>query len=146
MAQTQQHVEGSPRHAWGDEFCTRSPYLEGGEVFSLQKRKPDTSIAANDEIHQPDTLNFFRPRVAQRTTRFYASPLSIIVEESFPTMLEVPQSPPTNLNFRRVIDVEESKVDEKLWHIVAFLIILPRHIGPCILSPKKIYFPNCLQL
>src|SRR5450631_3806638 len=59
----------------GDEFCTRSPHLEDAKVFGSQKRKPDTPIGADDETHRPDTLNFSRPRVAQRTTRSHASPL-----------------------------------------------------------------------
>jgi hypothetical protein len=32
-------------------------------------------------------------------------------------MLEVPPPPPTNMDFRRVTTIQESKVDEKLWHI-----------------------------
>ena len=101
----------------GDEFCTRSPHLEGAEVFGSQKRKADTPIGDDDETHRPDTLNFSRPRVAQRTTRSQASPLPTIVEESSPPVLEVPPPPPTGLDFRRVTAVQESEVDEKLWHI-----------------------------
>ena len=80
-----------------------------------RKRKADTPIGAEDETHRPDTLNFSQPRVAQRTTRSQASPLSTIVEESSPSVLEVPP-PPTDLDFHRVIVVQESEVDEKLWH------------------------------
>lgn len=79
----------------GEEFCTRSPHLEGAEVFGSQKRKPDHPIGADDETHRPDTVNFSRPRVAQRTTRSHASPLPTIVEESSPSVLEVP--PPLSL-------------------------------------------------
>src|ERR1700737_3725474 len=98
----------------GEEFCTRSPHLEGAEIFGSQKYKLDTPIGADDEIHRPDTLNFSRPHVAQRTTRSHASPLPTIVEESSPTVIEVPPPPPTGLDFHRVIAVQESNVDEKL--------------------------------
>jgi hypothetical protein len=101
----------------GEEFYTRSSHLEGAEVFGSYKCKPNTPIGADDETHRPDTLNFSRPRVAQRTTRSHASPLPTIVEESSPTMLKIPPPHPTGLDFRRVTDVQESKVDEKFWHI-----------------------------
>jgi hypothetical protein len=100
-----------------DKFCNRSPHLEGAEVFGSHKRKPDTPIGADGETHRPDTLNFSCPRVAQRITRSYASSLPTIVEESSPSVLEVPQPPPTGLDFRRVTAVQESEVDKKLWHI-----------------------------
>jgi hypothetical protein len=47
--------------------------------------------------------------------------LSTIVEESSSTVLEVPPPLPTSLDFRRVTVVQESKVDEKLWHIARAL-------------------------
>jgi hypothetical protein len=78
-----------------DEFCTRSPHLEGAEVFGSQKRKPDTPIGADDETHRPDTVKFSRPRVAQKTIRSHASSLPTIVEESSPSVLEAP--PPLTL-------------------------------------------------
>ena len=96
------------------EYCNRSPHLEGAEVFGLQKRKPDTPIGADDETHRPDTINFSRPRVTQRTTRSQASHLPTIVEESSPSVLEGPPPPLTGLDFRRVTSVQESEVDEKL--------------------------------
>ena len=100
-----------------DELCTHSLHLEGTEVFGAQKRKYYIPIGADDKTHRPDTLNFSRPRVAQRTTRSHASPLPIIVEESSPYVLEVPPPLPIGLDFRRVTVVLESEVDEKLWHI-----------------------------
>ena len=101
----------------GDKFCTNSYHLEGVKIFGLQKRKPDTPIEDDDETHCPNTINFSRPRVAQRTTSSHASPLPTIVEESSPSMLDVPPPRPTGFDFCRVIVVQESKVDEKLWHI-----------------------------
>ena len=78
-------------------------------------------IGDDDETHRPDTLNFSRPCVVQRTTRSQASPLPTIVEETSPTMLKVPPPPPTGMDFRRVTVVQESEVDEKLWHIARIL-------------------------
>ena len=39
----------------GDDFCTRSPHLEGAEVFGLHKCKLNTPIGADDTTHRPDT-------------------------------------------------------------------------------------------
>src|SRR6202022_1912517 len=61
--------------------------------------------------------NLSRPPVRQKNTRSRASPLPTIVEESSPTVIEVPPPPPTGLDFCRVTAVQESKVDEKLEHI-----------------------------
>ena len=52
--------------------------------------------------------------VVHRTISSHASPLPTIVEESSPSVLEVP-SPSIGLDFCRVT-VKESKVDEELWH------------------------------
>ena len=107
----------------------------------MQKHKLDILIGAYNETHRPDTVNFSRLCVAQRTTRSHASPLPTIIKETSPSMLEVPPPLPTSLNFHRIIVVQESKVDEKLWHISAFLTI-PRHDGPCMLSPKRNALPK----
>jgi hypothetical protein len=64
-------------------------------------------IGADDETHSPDTVNLSHPRVAQRITRSQASPLPTIVEESSPTMLEVPPPFPTSLDFCRITVVQE---------------------------------------
>ena len=100
-----------------DKFCTRSFHLEDAEVFGSQKRKPDIPIGADDETNRPDIFNFSCPSLAQRTTSSHASPLPTIVEESSPSVLEVPPPPPTGLDFCRVIAVQVSEVDEKLWNI-----------------------------
>ena len=100
-----------------DEFCTRDPHLEGEEVFGSQKRKLDTTIGADDKTHRPDTFNFSRPRAAKRITRARVSPLPAIVEERDPDVVEVVPSPPSATGVRHVTAVEETKVDERLWHI-----------------------------
>ena len=80
----------------------------------MQARHPQ---GADDETHHPDTVNFSCFHVAQKTTRSHASPLPIIIEECSPSVLEVPPPPPTGLDFCWVTAVQESKVEEKLWHI-----------------------------
>jgi hypothetical protein len=62
-------------------------FNEDAEVFGSKKRKPDSPIGAEDETHHPNTVNFSRPGVAQRTKRSHTSPLPTIVEESSPTVL-----------------------------------------------------------
>ena len=83
----------------GDKFCARSPHLKNAEVFGVQKCKPDVNIGADKETHRPDIVNFFRPRVAQRTTKPHAPLLPTIIKESFSSVLEVPPPPPTGINF-----------------------------------------------
>ena len=101
----------------GDKFCTCNPHLEGGEVFGPQKHKSDTPIVADEETHCPNIVNFPCPHITHRTTRSQATPLSTIVKESSLSMLEVAPPPPIGLDFCLVTVVQESKVDEKLWHI-----------------------------
>ena len=63
------------------EFCTHDPHHEGAKVFSLQKRKPDTSIGTNNKTHRHDTMNFLYPCPAKRVTRARTIILSTIPEE-----------------------------------------------------------------
>ena len=62
-----------------NEIYTSDPYSEGVEVYGSQKQKRDTLI--DKEIHRPDTINFFQPRLAKRVTRACVATSSIIVEE-----------------------------------------------------------------
>ena len=55
-----------------DEFYTRDLHHEGAEAFGSQKRKPDTSIGADEDSHRPDIVNFSRPRPPKRVTRSHA--------------------------------------------------------------------------
>lgn len=66
---------------------------------------------------QPNTVNFSYSRVAYGTTRSHASYLPTIVNESSLSVLEVPPPLPTEFDFSTVTIVQESKVDERLWHI-----------------------------
>lgn len=98
-------------------FCTRTPHFEGAEVFGSQKRKPNTPVGDDDETHRPDTMSYSRPRVGQRTTRAHASPLPTIIEDSSPTVVGIAPSSPSGLGIQRVKDVQETNVNERLWHI-----------------------------
>jgi hypothetical protein len=101
-----------------EDFCTRDAHLEGAEVFGSRKRKPDLPLGAEEETHRPDTVNFSRPRVGRRVTRARAQNLSTIHEEVH-VEVERPAQPPasTGIDIGRVTAVEETRVNEKLWHI-----------------------------
>ena len=102
------------------EFYTCKPHLEEAEVFGSQKRKPDTSIGADNKMHRPDTMNFSHPRPAKRITRSRAGILPTIIKEASPSMQEIAPPSPTELDLRRITAVQESQVNEKLWHIACF--------------------------
>ena len=102
----------------GEEFCTRDPHFEGAEVFGSQKRRPDTPIGGDTEIHRPDTVNFSRPNPGKRVTRSQPETLPTIIEESCPSVQEVQVPSPAALDFHRITFVQETKVDVSLWHIV----------------------------
>lgn len=99
------------------DFCTHEAHLEGAEVFGSKKRKPDLQIGAEEETLRPDTVNFSRPRIGRRVTRARAQNLSTIHEEV--ELEERPLEPPasTSTDIRRVTAVQETRVNEKLWHI-----------------------------
>src|ERR1700737_1835921 len=40
-----------------DEWCTRTPHLEGEEVFVSLKQKPDTAFGFELESHRPDKIS-----------------------------------------------------------------------------------------
>lgn len=99
-------------------FCTREPHHERAEVFGSQKRKPDTPIGAEEETYRPDTINFSRPRASKRVTQATTSTLLTIVEEvAMPPTHHIPSSS-TSTDILRVTSVQETNVNEKLWHIV----------------------------
>ncbi len=107
-----------------DEFCTRDPHLEGEEVFGSAKRKLDLPHGAEGESHRPDTVNFSHPRASKRVTRAQFTSLPIIPEEKESCTVEVGASPEEDVasprlegGVRHVTIVQESKVDERTWHI-----------------------------
>ena len=100
-----------------EDFCTREPHLEGAEVFGSQKRKPDTPIGADSETLRSDTINFSCPCLSKRVTRSGAATLPTVIEEVSPSVQEVLSPVAPGLDFRHVTTIQESKVNEKLWHI-----------------------------
>ena len=44
-----------------EEFCTRTPQLEGGEVFLSLKQKADVPIGSEYDSHRPDMISISRP-------------------------------------------------------------------------------------
>jgi hypothetical protein len=47
----------------GDEWCTRTPHLEGEEVFVSPKHTPDNAFGDELESHRPDNISISRPRI-----------------------------------------------------------------------------------
>ena len=99
------------------EFSTRDPHHEGAEVFGSEKRKHDTPIGVDEETHRLDTIHFSKPLLPKRVTRACVATLPTIVEE-FETSAEPMQPLPlVGSDIRRVTMVQESIVNEKIWHI-----------------------------
>jgi hypothetical protein len=95
----------------GEEFCICDPHLEGAEVFGSQKRRSDTPIGDDGDIHRPDTVNFSRPCPDKQVTRSQPVTLPTIIEEYSPSVQEVQVPSPAGLGFHRVTAVQETKVD-----------------------------------
>jgi hypothetical protein len=112
----------------GDECCTRTPHLEGEEVFVSLKRKPDTVFGDERESHMPDKISISRPRVQTRSARLNDSPPPVTTPDSLTT----PNSPttsdeeqpqlPTHDALQRVdrhhfTAIEETLCNYAQWHI-----------------------------
>lgn len=131
-AQRRARVTGDPRvlrdamlgMPGADDFCIRDPHLEGEEVFGSLKRKPDVPLGADGESHRPDTVNYSHPRGSKRAALARVVSLPVItedeedeVEEDAATTEVAPVSPALEGGIRRVTSVQETKVDERTWHI-----------------------------
>jgi hypothetical protein len=68
-------------------------------------------------LRQPRHPQLLSPSCCLENHKTHVSPLPTIVEESSPSVLEVPPPPPTTMDFCHVTAVQESEVDEQLWHI-----------------------------
>ena len=108
-----------------EEFCTRTPQLEGEEVFLSLKRKVDVPIGSEFDSHRPDMISISRPRVQTRSARnnvlnLNASPVELADSpqalEKLDVPLQVPEpTPAAALN--HVTSVQETACDESQWHI-----------------------------
>jgi hypothetical protein len=106
----------------GDEWCTRTPHLEGEEVFIFLKRKPDTAFGDEREFHRPDKISISRPRVQTRSARLNNSPLHVTTPDSLTTAdEEQPQLPthdaPQWVDRHHVTAIEETLCNPAQWHI-----------------------------
>jgi hypothetical protein len=106
-----------------NEWCTRTPHLEGEEVFVSLKRKPDTAFGSELESHRPDKISISRPRVQTRSSRnSNNSPPPVVVPDS-PTATDeeeliLPTHKPTQqLDRYHVTAVEETTCNPSEWHI-----------------------------
>ena len=62
-------------------------------------------------------MNFSRPRIGRRLTRAHVDSLSTIYEEDEVEERLMEPSTSVGTNIQRVTAVQETKVNEKLWHI-----------------------------
>ena len=68
-----------------------------------------------------DTMKFSCPCASKRITRSCTIALPTIVEDAFLSMQDVTPPSLAELSFHQIIVVQESKVNEKLWHIACLL-------------------------
>ena len=106
----------------GDEWCTRTPHLEGEEVFVSQKRKPDTAFGDERESHRPDKISISRPRVQTRSATLSDSPPPVTTPDSpIAADEDQPQLPtqdaPQQVDRYHVTAVEETLCNPAQWHI-----------------------------
>jgi hypothetical protein len=80
----------------GDEWCTRTPHLEGEEVFVSLKRKPNTAFSDERESYMPDKISISRPRVQTRSAQFNDSPPHVTIPNSPTTPDEEQPQLPTH--------------------------------------------------
>ena len=122
-----------------EDFYTREPHLEGVEVFGSQKQKPDTPIGADNETHRPDTIIFSCLRLGKRVTRSGAATLPTVIDEVSPSVQEVLSLVAVGLDFCRVTAIQESKVNENLWHIAR----VPLTCAKCCWAQQAITKKKC---
>ena len=106
----QSAVLGIPRI---DEFCIRKPHHEVAEVFGFQKRKPNTPMRSDEETHRSDTIKFSRSHPVKRITRARATTLPTIIKWVKTSTEQVQPSPLVGTDVRRIIAVQESRVNER---------------------------------
>jgi hypothetical protein len=98
--------------------------LAGKEVFGSQKRKVDVYLGFGGESYRPNKVNFFRPRIATRSSRVnYAScSLPDVVEELSPKLQEdqAPNNLGTTVDVGRpghVTAIHETACTKTEWYI-----------------------------
>jgi hypothetical protein len=118
----------------GDEWCTKTPHLEGEEVFVYLKHKSDIAFSDERESHRPDKISISRPHVQTKSARLNDSPPHVTTPYSpttpnSPTTLDSPTTtdeeqphPPTHdapqqLDRHHVTAIEETLCNPAQWHI-----------------------------
>jgi hypothetical protein len=102
-----------------EDFCTRTPHLEGEEVFLSLKRKADVPLGSEFDSHRPDKISISRPRVQTRSSRtstvIIDSPTSLQASPTDSLVPEVPRqmtaATPTG-KAHHVTAVQETVCDE----------------------------------
>ena len=106
-----------------DEWCTRTPHLEGEEVFVFLKQKQNTAFGSELESQRPDKISISRPCVQTRSTRNNNNSPPPMVVPDYPTAtdeeeLNIPTHKPTQqLERYHVTAVEETTCNLSEWHI-----------------------------
>lgn len=108
-----------------DYFYIRDPLFKREEVFDSLKRKPDVPLRVDREAHMPDIVYYSHPRGLKKTALAQVVSLLVITEEeeeelkkdaATPGVASV--SPAQKGGIHLVTSVQETKVDERTWHIV----------------------------
>jgi hypothetical protein len=131
-----------------EEFCTRTPQLEGEEVFLSLKRKADVPIGSEFDSHRPDMISISRPRVQTRSARnnvlnLNASPVELADSPQALEKLDVPvqvpePTPAAALN--HVTSVQETACDESQWHIAR----LPKTSAKACFAQQAVTKKKCI--
>jgi hypothetical protein len=135
----------------GDEWCTRTPHLEGEEVFVSLKRKPDTTFGDERESHRPDKISISRPCIQTRSARLHDSPPPVTIPDSptnphSPTTAdeEQPQLPthdaPQQVDRHHVTAIEETLCNPAQWHIAR----LPKTSAKACIALQAITKKKCV--
>lgn len=129
-----------------DECCTRTPHLEGEEVFISLKRKANLPVGSEFDSHQPDKISISHSRIQTRSTcRSSKTVISPPVEllhssvefegEQVPLQVEEPK--PKVLN-HHIIVVQETAC----YYSHTFQKHLPRLVLLNKLSPRRSALPG----
>ena len=121
--------EAMTRMPGAQEFCIRTPHLEGEEVFLSLKRKADLPPGSELDSHRPDKISISRPRVQTRSSIKNSQTASPTADSESPETFATPIAPQQSNGKTRVSDVtplsplqhvtavQESACDESKWHI-----------------------------
>ena len=116
LADATEHFHDAP------QLLSREPHREGEELFGSTKRKLNQPIGSEYDSHRPDKVNFSQPRLSTRNTRARKEP-DPEPEDSPPSRVQAAppspvSSPDENRSRHHVTAVEETDVDESMWHLV----------------------------